>query len=276
MKEYSIRSDIDFDVPAGADGLTIIHEWGDIVVTHATVSTTYTFNADSIGIYKFQWKTGANIILTEFYSFILPLISASDFFDENEALEAFEDDFKSVERSIRHTIQNYTGQKFGPYVNKTMEIQGDGGNSLYLPLPMLSLSAVQNNYGDSIIDRVEVSPNGTQFLQIGSRFRSSYYYEPKRDVTWNSFEIFGDKFIFTLTGDWGYEYVPPEVTEAAKLLLKSFLGDSDLADMRRNGINRAKLGDFELWLNADQWGSTGNAGADNLLAAYVQMGIGLV
>lgn len=50
----------------------------------------------------------------------------------------------------------------------------------------------------------------------------------------------------------------------------------DIAEMRQKGVLEVELGDFRVKMNADQWGTTGNATADNLLANYVNFGIGLV
>src|SRR5690606_5269525 len=108
-------------------------------------------------------------INTSFYSSIVPLISWEQFSDEYEEAGLVEDDFPKIERQVRSLIQNYTNQKFGPYVDKTLEIQGDGGDSLELPLRILALKSIKNNYGDELIDLVEVYPNEPTILQRSSR-----------------------------------------------------------------------------------------------------------
>lgn len=274
MKEYRINVEQTFDVPAGATNLTITHEWGSVLVDNVAVSGTYDFTADSIGVHKFAW-IDATIPQTDFYSFITKVISPSEFFIDNEDLEDFDEDFDEVERLIRHIIQNYTGQRFGPYVDKSMELNGDGGDSIYLPVRLTSLSGVVNNFGDDITDLCEISPNDPTFIQRSPRFTGGHIYEVKRDIMWNSFELFNERNAFTITGNWGWEYVPSEVVEAAKLLIIQGIDGDDIQDMRSRGVFRTELGDFKLFLNQDQWGSTGNNRADTLLSAYVQFGIGL-
>lgn len=286
MEELEIGTH-DFTAPTDAHGYVLTHEWGGSnYVSAADLSDNFTFSIsfESIGVYKLQWYGEAQIwdgtqeLLGRpiFYNAYVPLFDSSQFLTENPALEDFEDFIPQVERKVRHIIQNYTGHKFGPYYGKYMDIQGDGGDSLYLPVPILLLRSIESNFGDDITDLVEISPNDNCILQRQSRFRGTQYYEIKRDVFWNQYEMFNERYNFTIYGDWGFEYVPQEVTEAAQILAAEALGSDEIADMKSKGIFQLQLGDFQIRLNADQWGTTGNATADNLLASYVNMGIGLI
>jgi len=277
----------DLTAPDNAHGILITHEWGgQNSESHADVSANHTFSIDfnSVGVYKVQWYAedelwdGTQELVGRpiFYNSYMPLIDTSQFLTENPSLEDYEDLIPQIERKVRHVIQNYTGHKFGPYYTKYLDIQGDGGDSLFLPVPLLVLRTIENNYGDDITELVEISPNNNCILQRQARFRGSHFYEIKRDVFWNQYEMFNERYNFTIFGDWGFEYVPQEVTEAAQILAVDALATDDIADMKSKGIFQLQLGDFQIRLNADQWGTTGNATADNLLAAYVNMGIGLV
>lgn len=267
-------------VPATATRLTITHEWGNVMADAVTViaGNPYSFTPDSIGVYKYAWSIGtADAFKKDFYQGFAPVIASSDFFADNEDLEEFDEEFDKVEKLVRHIIQNYTGQRFGPYINKSMEIAGDGGDSLYLPVRIGKLVSVKNDFTDDISDLCVVNPNEPTLIQMAPRFSDTRFFEVKRDIMWRSFELFNEHTVFTILGDWGWEYVPSEVVEAAKLLIYQGLGGGDeIFDMRSRGVFRTELGDFKLFLNQDQWGSTGNNRADNLLAAHVQLGIGLV
>jgi hypothetical protein len=278
MEEIQISTTKKLTVPANVDTIKITHEWGDVVKEESalTPGSQVIWMPDSMGVHKVQWLFGASVVSTVFYSVFMPLIDSNQFLEENPELEAFEDFIPKFERQVRHIIQNYTGRKFGPYYSKSMSIQGDGGDTLYLPVPVNSLSSVENNYGDNITELVEVCPNDHHLLQRSARFRGVQYYETKRDVFWNQYELFNERYNFIITGDWGYDYVPTEVSEAATLLIKGSLSDDDISEMRASGVFQMQLGDFMLKLNADQWGTTGNALADNLLASYVSLGLGLV
>ena len=284
MKEVQVGKTKILVVPAGVNRVSVTHEWGDVVVSNATVvaAAQYSLTSNSIGVHKVSWNfydSGNNtttLVSNEFYSFYVPVISSSEFFELNEELEDFDDDFPKLEAMVRTTIQNYTGQKFGPYVSKTLEIQGDGGDSLELPVQVLALTSIDSNYGDSLLDLVEVSPNDRTFLQRHSRFRGASYYDIKRDIGYQHGNIFNSNNIFTIVGTFGWEYVPTEVSQAANILIADLIGSDDIAEMRQKGVFETHLGDFSLRLNADQWGTTGNTYADNLLSTYVKMGIGLV
>lgn len=276
MKELVVGKQKNLTVPDGATQLFITHEWGDIVLPTTAVSGTYDFTPDSIGVHKLRWLDGSGVVRTDFYEAIVKVISSTDFFADNEDLEEFEDDFPKLERQVRKTIQNYTGDKFGPYIDKTLEVQGDGGDGLYLPVRVMALTSIENNYGDEMMEMVEISPNDRNFIQRHSRFRGTNYYDAKSDVTFHNYNMFNENYIFSIHGNFGWEYVPNEVTQAASILIADMIGSDDVAEMRQKGVFETKLGDFSLRLNADQWGSTGNTVADNLLAEYVKFGIGLI
>lgn len=283
MKEIRVNSPKLLTVPTGATNLVVVHEWGDIVETSAvTEGETYSFTPDSIGVHEFTWLNSlGQTVQMEHHSSYLPLVEASDFFADHELLEEYTDDFKKIERIVRLLIQNYTGQLFGPYVNKSLEIQGDGGDFLYLPVRIMALTSVLNGYGDDSSELLEISPNESTILQRVSRFNRAAYgssdlHDVKRDISWDRYEAFSPRHTYSITGDWGWRYVPMEVSEASKLLISEILGDDDILELKRKGVFEAQLGDFKLRLNADMWGTTGNVAADNLLSPYVLLGIGIV
>lgn len=285
MEEVYVGVEKTYEVPAGAETLTVTHEWGDVVVNNEAVAVDFAYTTDSIGTYKFVWKDGdGNVVSTAFYSSVVQLISSEDFFTQYPEHEgAFQSSFSMLERIVRNRIQNYTGQRFGPYVNKSLELQGDGGDSLQLPVRVTALSSVLNNYGHDITEMVEICPNDDSIIQRAPRFRGPYYYDNEnyvygraREKLWEWHELFDDRYSFTIVGNFGYEYVPTEVSDSAMLLLVDQMTGDDIAEMRQKGVLEVELGDFRVKMNADQWGTTGNATADNLLANYVNFGIGLV
>jgi len=285
MEEIYVGVQKSYSVPVGATTVTITHEWGDVLVEDAAVTGTYNYTTDSIGVHKFVWKDGDdNVVSTAFYSSVVQLISSEDFFAQFPEYEAaYSGSFARLERIARNTIQNYTGQRFGPYVNKSLELQGDGGDSLQLPVRITALSSVLNNFGHDITEMVEICPNDDSIIQRAPRFRGPYYFDNDdyvygntRERLWEWYELFDDKYSFTVTGSFGYEYVPTEVSDAATILLADQMTGSDVAEARKQGVTELELGDFRVKMNADQWGTTGNAAADNLLSGFVNFGIGLV
>lgn len=277
MKEIKVGKPKGLVVPLDVDNVEVTHEWGDVVTTASGLvpEDIWTFTPDSIGVHKITWRDGTTALKTEFYSAFVPLITATEFFLEHEDLQDFEEFFPALERTVRGIVQNYTGQKFGPYVNKSLDIQGDGGDALILPVRVVALSSVGNTLGDDLTDMIMVSPNEPSHLLKLNRFSGSNYYEPKRDL-WSTQNMFGIEHTFTITGTFGWEFVPIEVSDAASVLIADIMGSDDVAEMRRKGVFEAQIGDFSMRLNADQWGTTGNTVADNLLAGYTTIGFGLI
>jgi hypothetical protein len=278
MKEIAVNKPKVFTVPEGATKLIVTHEWGDVLVDAADVVDTYYFTPDSIGQHKFVWTDDDGVLIhKDFYDAFTPLLKASEFFADFPDLSDFDSQFPQVERLIRHTIQGYTNTKFGPYVDKTLEIQGDGGDSLYLPVRITALTSVTSNFGDDYTDQVEIAPNDDHCIQRQGRFRVPFFTDVKRDdIMFDTARMFDERFTFSIVGDFGFEVVPVNVSEAAKLLLNQGLGDNEIIEMRRQGANRIKLGDFFVFLTADQFGSTGNSTADMLLGQDGFWQIGLI
>ena len=201
------------------------------------------------------------------------MVTSSAFFTDNPDVESLEDKFPQYERRVRAIIETFTGQKFGPYVNKTIRLQGDDGETLELPVRVRTLVSLTDTYAADLTDYVEVAPGTGFFLQRKHTFR--YYYDIKTDVgSERTQDFFTRRLDFNVAGDFGWPYVPPDVSEAASILLYDEFTDAN--DLRQHGFNEAQLGDFSYKLNADQWGTTGNTQADLILSPYVQMNLGLI
>lgn len=275
MKEIQVNKQKAFLIPEGATAVQISHEWGDVVAmaTGLVEGEYFNFTPDSIGALHIIWKDGTSIVKTEYYNVYMPLISAVDFFTAYPEHENEDDKFVNYERRVRSIVEMYTGQKFGPYVNKTIKLQGEGGQTLELGLRVRNLYAVSDSYGSDFTDYVEVAPGTSYFLQHRHAYR--YYNNIKADVSaeYNR-DFFTHRLDFAITGDFGWPYVPADVSEAAAILLADEY--TNAGDLRKHGFNEAQLGDFSYKLNADQWGTTGNTQVDLMLAPYVQINLGLV
>lgn len=281
MQEIKLNKAKTYTVPDGANKLQIVHEWGDTVLADTTVSTDYTFTPNSIGVHKFVWKNGTTVVSTVHYECIANLLTATEFFTDYPSLEVSgEDSFNALERRVRRLIQNFTQQKFGPYYNKTQTMEGQGGDSLELRYRLIRLIGVTDEVGTDYTEFSERSPNSEYFIQkktesLGGRYGRLYWDEDiKRDLTRDMYNQFSARHNFTIVGDWGWEYVPQDVTEAAMLLISDEM--SGVLDLRKHGFTEGQLGDFSYRLAAEGTTTTGNTQADALLAPYILMNIGLV
>lgn len=276
MLDIEVNKTKNLTVPAGATSVHISHAWGDEVAdtTGLTPGDTYAFTPNSIEVHKVVWRDGTTIVKTDFYNVIMPTITSLEFFSEFSELDSEEEKFAGVERRVRHIIEVFTGQKFGPYIDKTLSLQGDGGDTLELPVRIISYSLLTDQFGEDLTDYTEIAAGEPYFIQYRDRFRRPFYQDYKRDLSTErrKQDFFTDKLDFSITGNFGWEYVPAAITDAAKLLIADDFNGSN--DLRRNGINEAQLGDFSYKLNADQWGTTGNTQADMLLADFTIMRFG--
>ena len=281
MKEIQVSKATILIAPDNAASIKVYHEWQNELVASYTLGvgeTSYSFTPDSIGVYKAVWSdSGASEIQKDFYASYVPVVSSSEFFANYEDLEDFDDLYVSAERTVRYIIENYTGQRFGPYVDKSLVVQGDGGDSLVLPLRIMALTSVVDSWGEDVTDFMMIGPNHDEIIQYQPEFRpGGWDFDTKRDIFSYGSEIFSHRKDFTITGDFGWEYVPPEVTQAAMLLVQDALGGTEVAELRKQGVIEAQLGDFRVKLNADQWGTTGNVQADSLLGRFINYGIELI
>jgi hypothetical protein len=277
MREVKLGIEEQLVAPVNAVAVTITHEWGK-VETDNSLSDPQGWTPTSIGVHKIVWTdVNGAVISTEFVSVFAPIIDLDMFLSDYPQYSSLtEDDFDRAEKAMRHHIQSFTGHQFGPYIEQEIDVQGDGGYSLELPVPVISLDYVQDAFGTPLTDFVEVSPNIATIIQTKTNFKSTRYFSVKEDVSITDENFFDSANIFTVGGSFGWEYVPVDVSMAAGILLDSGFTGSETAELRSEGAYEIQIGDFRLKLNADQFGTVGNARADLLLSGYVNFGLGLV
>lgn len=285
MQEIVTNKQKTYVVPAGADHLTIVHEFGDILVNNAAVSGSYNFTPDSIGVHSFRWLTGATAIKIDAYESTLLYADPNSFFELYPQYEAKDDSFTAFERRVRRIINAYTRQKFGPYINKTYKTQGDSGDALYIAPGINKLISIVDNFNNDLTIQVEIDNNSSNFIRRTPTQLNWYTTGPnstlydidvKHDITRDQRDFFSDRLDFTIIGDFGWTYLPIDVQEACTLLLADQF--SGKATQRNSGYQRAQLGDFEYeyprgW---DPYTTTGNVDADILLSTFTNIEIGLV
>jgi hypothetical protein len=277
MEEIKVGEEIELTAPItspAVDSLVIVHEWGTTRVQ--TGANLNKWTPDSIGVHKLFFKAGTDVVSSPvFKEAYVPIINYDEFITDTPALSALsEDDFNLCEKEIRRIVQNYCGQKFGPYVGQTIEVQGDGGDSLVLPAPALALTSVQDSFGTELTHYVDISAGFNTSISTKPTY-TSHWVDTKADVSFRMRDMFRETQVYVIEGDFGWEYVPSDVSAAARMLIADVF-TNELTGQIQMGVVETQLGDFKLKLNADRWGSTGNGKADNMLAGYVNFGIGLV
>ena len=184
-----------------------------------------------------------------------------------------------MERMVAKIIDVYCGQSFGFEYNATKTAMGGNSDYLWLPERLWRLedvtilddyvSVLRNPEGDiigkdtssrSIGEYVVLDPDNP--WRIRNRRNIDYV---TISVTSNN-KIFKSGNIYAVTGNWGYPYVPIEVSEATKILVKTYVYDA--ATYRERYITSLRAGNWRMEFAATGDQTTGNANADILLSAY--------
>lgn len=286
--------------PAGNTvSVSLFHELGSLVSgpTNATrtgtgvYTITYGQEASGIHILDSGGKYKANFTYTissvsytqsQYINVYTPYLESEAFFEDHPELEAdYSDQFDKLERRIRNIINTFCGQTFEHYNNKQMILQGSGKKTMHLPLPIHNLRKVTVNVGDEDEEIIHDSTNASTINIEKSReshnFQSSYYIQFRKSyVEKLQTRIHESKFFegddYKIEGDFGWQFVPNNITQAADLLMVDVMTDD--SEIRRHGIIEVKYDSvgYKFGGSGDSkasfFESTGNIDADVLLMDY--------
>lgn len=227
-----------------------------------TVDWSFEYLESSVA-YDFQRSLPVEVI-TPFLS--IPEIKAI------MGAETTDEDALAAERLVRTIIWCHCGQKFNRS-HKTYRVRGNGRNTIQLPNKLLKLET----FGG-----FEFLPPNFRVSGDGWYIRGGYYGVPgiKADYdgfhqingrVYNEFGIipqwFREENEYPITGYWGWETVPTEVKEAAKLLINDYACDDSI--YRDRYIDAVSAIDWRIQFNSGAFAKTGNVKADHLLAKFV-------
>lgn len=186
-------------------------------------------------------------------------------------------DVKEIERATRYIIQSNTGQDFGHYDEVRSVHAGTGQGTVELPGRLLTArklgsvtltTELLTTPSKRFLYRAPSSPyadwDGSPIIENGAIYnpRSDSYVARRH---WNHGYT-------TITGEWGWNTVPEDVQEAAKLLINDYACQESAYRDRYLGVMKAA--DWEVNFRTGAWAMTGNARADQLLKKYVITGGG--
>lgn len=217
----------------------------------------------SSGQYHIRWvyiQSGDSFVVDKYIEVYQPYITSSEFFDIYPELEAsWDDKFDSLERMIRNKINTYCGQKFDFYGNKTQIFDGNNQRTLEVGMRLAN------------IDRVIVYPemNITNDVTIANNSHRFIYLRDRENIV-----KFGCNQEFEITGDWGWEQVPVNVTQAAEILLTEHMDES--SSIKTHGVKSMMMDSESITFSDSVADSTGNIDADVLLLDYTIFIIGVV
>lgn len=300
MEEVKINTSktLTLTLPSDPDSNTVsvslFHEFGDLVSGPTTATRegagiykitfgqqpSGLFILNSSGKYKAQFTysvSGNSYTQNQIFNVYTPYLLYEEFFEDYPELEdTFGAKFDKTERQVRNIINTFTGQAFDPYNDKTILINGNNTENLHLPLPIYTLKKVIADVGttDEEIIHDITNPSLDNLEKIRTQpfnFSSSYYIRWRKSLL-DSVNVmlytnkFKPKTTYSVTGDYGWQYVPENVKQASGLIMADMLNDDSM--YRRHGFYAVDLDIVKLQAKESFYESTGNIDADTLLMDY--------
>lgn len=282
--EVNLSLDSDADVVSSVYQVfvSLVFEWGDIIVDEATAvrdsagEYSYEFTAahlNSYGKHKVIWKYkigGTFYTQTTFLNVYSPYITEDEFFESYPELETnYSEKFDAMERRVRLFIDTVCGQNFQLIKNKTLTYEGDNSDNIYLGIRCLSVLEVTQKPDVDMTDQVEIAVESPSYLRrieqiIPIATQEQKYINPK----------FMPDIFYAIRADWGWQSIPANITEAASLLMNDLLNED--STYVKHGISNIKLDQYSLSFNSSANTGTGNLEVDVLLMDYTNYTMGMI
>lgn len=219
----------------------------------------------TLGKYRVVWTyrvSGATNTRTVSFDVVVPYLSASQFRSTFPELSSKSDDeIYRKEQLARKIIETICNQRFDFELSKTYKVLGQDKDTLLLPKRIWSLSSIKIDGTDDITNSVEI--HSDYFLRS-----KKLPWDVNLDRSFFDLHLFRKGVFYHVTGNWGWEFVPAEVQEAAMLMVKDYFTDDYI--LRQHGILQAQIGDESYRFADELWPSTGNVDADALLSNFIR------
>lgn len=182
---------------------------------------------------------------------------------------------REIERAVRVIIEAYTGQRFG--LSLSIEsVMGQGEERLQLPKKLIAyrtisvvgmpIRAIQYNLTGDGWFLETINPEWLEIKEAPPEEMWPVYVNgPIRVPAWYR-ATFTKNQTYKIDGLWGWESVPTDIEEAARLLANDYACNQ--AAYRDRYLDIIKTSDWTMQYNARAWEGTGNARADLILGQY--------
>ncbi len=186
--------------------------------------------------------------------------------------DATDAEVTTIEKAVRHIIKAYTGQEFGRYIG-TIQARGTGGMTLALPKRLLTIETFEGI--EAATNQFTIGNGGytLSWTPYGvPPVKADFYgYHQIGGVIHNPNNVklstFNSTRTYVIGGHWGWEAVPDDVKEAAKLLVNDY-ACSD-AQYRDRYLVSMTAADWRISFYSGAYLRTGNVRADQLLSDFV-------
>lgn len=164
---------------------------------------------------------------------------------------------KKKERLVASVINAFCGQSFGLY-HFTLRLQGNGADSLHSPTRLIDVESVVLDDGTDISDYAKVSDTNWSVTRKFT-LRSNPFFEDR------GLFKYGRKY--DITGEFGWEFVPSQISQAAAILIKDY--EENEAKWREKNVDVIRAADWRMEFAGKPIETTGNINADLLISRFV-------
>jgi hypothetical protein len=261
------------------DGSTLLHTFPTVAAITGGYRVQLPFSLVSYDrSFVVKWAFDYTETTTQHYTsetfveVVTPYVTASEFAAALPEVDISPAEFTRLERRIRGVIDNYTGQRFGRYVG-TRQTIGSGDTELKVSDRLIRLDNITG--ANIIYSEANVASPGLYTVRGDGWYVGFSAPTPTGDYVFENVIMdpdsvysrgFRDNFVYNVTGVWGWETVPSQVTEAALILMEDELcPQSEYRDRYLKSIS----GDgwrYEYVPNA--YYGTGSVIADQILAQF--------
>lgn len=271
------------DPTANDVDVSLYHEFGDLVSgpTQATRTGagvyTITYGQQPSGIYvlnaggryraDFTYAvSGTSYTQSQYINVYTPYITSTQFFENHPELEDdFASNFDYFAKRAKNAIETFCGQNFEFYPNKTIVVNGNGYDSMRLPVPVTTITSIVQDKGEDS----EVTIQNVEKVRQPFNFDTTY--QIKFNKTLDEADVFNTGVFnrysdYTINGDFGWRFIPENIKQASDLIIADLMNND--SEYRMHGIRRVDMDAVSFEMRDSFFDSTGNIEADILLMDY--------
>lgn len=230
------------------------------------------------GTYTVTWTytmDGFEFNPTEQLRVVSPYVTLPEMLDMPELAGLDSKTLFAMERLVAGIVDVYTNQTFNRENGLSVTVLGQSSEQLALPRRIISLARVSvlDYPGDTdpypITEYVTFDPDNPWMLRRRVDIDSPRSLNPT--VTYKFFRY---PQLYQVNGDWGWEFVPEPVRQAARILVKEYFCED--AKYRDKFIDNIRAGDWRMEFKVTGDETTGSANADMLLTGYRNVGLAVI
>lgn len=260
---------------AGASAVSaVIERGGSIVLSVTGESFSVPFSIYGYdGQFTVRWLftvDGSLQTRSETHEIVTPYVSVAEIRDSlNLPADITDEKLVKTERVVRKIINKFVGSGFGKYY-ATKSVLGKGDEQLALPERLVSIDTVTGPYLNPTLNFYELRGDGryiaaTSVYPEGDWVFTNVIAAPD----WDARHMWKENVRYSISGVWGWEDVPTEVTEAALILIEQQLCPD--SEYRNRYIEDVNYADSRLSFNGRAYNGTGNVIADQLLSDFIRL-----